>query len=96
MSRREGLGIAAIEAMASGLPIITSNVHGINDYSVDNVTGYKCRPDEIDKIVDCIMCLDDNSEKCVIFGKNNVHIAENFDISIVSNTMKRVYQSVTV
>src|SRR5699024_8269918 len=37
-SIREGLGMAALEAMASNLPILTSNVHGINDYSVEGIT----------------------------------------------------------
>src|SRR5699024_5136379 len=32
-SKREGLGLAGIEAMAAGLPIVTSNINGINDYS---------------------------------------------------------------
>ena len=39
-SFREGLGIAPLEAMASGLPIITSDRHGLRDFSVDGVTGY--------------------------------------------------------
>lgn len=43
-SKREGLGIAAIEAMSMGLPLITSNVHGIKDYSIDGKTGYVCQP----------------------------------------------------
>lgn len=30
-SKREDLGLVAIETMASGLPLITSNIHGIND-----------------------------------------------------------------
>src|SRR5699024_6464187 len=45
-SRREGLGLAALEAMAAGLPIITSNIHGIVDYSVHGVTGYNYQPSD--------------------------------------------------
>ncbi|WP_158096081.1 glycosyltransferase family 4 protein, partial [Cloacibacillus sp. An23] len=38
-SRREGLGLAALEAMTSGLPLITTYVGGIKDYTQDGVTG---------------------------------------------------------
>ncbi|EMW5728493.1 glycosyltransferase, partial [Enterococcus faecium] len=34
-SIREGLGMAALEAMRCKLPLVTSNSHGINDYSVN-------------------------------------------------------------
>lgn len=47
-SKREGLGLAAIEAMASGLPLITSNKNGINDYAENGKTGFMCEPDDID------------------------------------------------
>ena len=37
-SRIEGLGLAGIEAMAAGVPLISSNVHGILDYVIDGKT----------------------------------------------------------
>ena len=45
-SRREGLGIAPLEAMASGLPVIISSRHGMKDYSIDGVTGFVLRDPE--------------------------------------------------
>lgn len=43
-SSREGLGLAGIEMLAAGLPIVASNVHGIVDYVVDGENGYLCNP----------------------------------------------------
>ena len=40
--------MVALEAMAAGLPIITSNIHGIVDYSIDGVTGYLCNSTDVD------------------------------------------------
>ena len=39
-SIREGLGMAAIEALASGTPVCGMNTRGINEYVVEDVTGY--------------------------------------------------------
>ena len=47
-SVREGLGLASLEAMASGLPLITSNVQGVPDYVENGVTGYMCNPKDVD------------------------------------------------
>lgn len=41
-SKREGLGIAAIEAMAGGIPLITSDCRGTREYMIDGETGYVC------------------------------------------------------
>lgn len=46
-SRIEGLGLAGIEAMAAGVPLVSSNVHGILDYVINGETGYTCDPDDI-------------------------------------------------
>ena len=41
-SKREGLGLASLEAMAAGLPIIGARTRGIVDYVIDGGTGYLC------------------------------------------------------
>lgn len=47
-SRREGLGLAPLEAMYCGLPLVTSNVQGIPDYVENGVTGFMCDPTDVD------------------------------------------------
>ncbi len=46
-SKIEGLGLAGIEAMAAGVPLVSSNVHGILDYVIDGETGYACAPTDV-------------------------------------------------
>lgn len=45
-SYREGLGLAALEAMYCGLPLITSNVRGLVDIMDNGASGYLCAPDD--------------------------------------------------
>lgn len=93
-SKREGLGLAAIEAMASGLPIITSNVHGILDYSINGKTGYNCNPEDIDGFVFSIKELMSDSEKRKKIGRFNIEHALKFDIENIKNKILRVYNEV--
>ena len=91
MSYREGLGIAAIEAMASGLPIITSNVHGINDYSENGVTGYKCAPSDVEAIARAINDLDTHPEQRRMMGEYNEKLVERYDVNVINEQMKKIY-----
>ena len=43
---REGLGLAPLEAMYSGLPLVTSNRRGPADFMEQGKTGYLCEPDD--------------------------------------------------
>ncbi|WP_461202970.1 glycosyltransferase [Enterococcus sp. N342-3-1-2] len=40
ISKREGLGMAGLESLASGVPLISSWVGGVKDYTVDGFTGF--------------------------------------------------------
>lgn len=92
-SLREGLGMAALEAMASGLPIITSNVHGIVDYSIDGVTGYACDPTNVDQITAAIDKLFGNEDLRNIYGKNNQDAVDKYDKSNILYKLNEIYKN---
>ena len=92
-SRREGLGLAALEAMACGLPIITSNVHGINDYSVNGLTGYRCCPEDMDGFARALKTLIDHPEERARMGRNNIEVVKKYDFSQIIPQMMRIYSN---
>lgn len=79
-SRREGLGIAALEGMSSGLPLICSYVNGIRDYSEDGKTGFCLDVDDIEGFAKAMSILIDNKDMREKMGNYNLKIVKNFDI----------------
>lgn len=90
-SHREGLGLAAIEAMACGLPIITSNVHGINDYSIDGVTGYKCSPTDAEGFASAIEKICKDFEFTEKMKTQNKIYAQKYETSKILPVMREIY-----
>ncbi len=90
-SMREGLGLAAIEAMSCGLPLITSNVHGINDYSVDGVTGYKTSPLNVEGFEEAIRSLMADDCLRMKMKEQNVGTAKKYSIGQIICLIKKLY-----
>lgn len=90
-SKREGLGLAAIEAMATGLPIITSNIHGIKDYSINGVTGFSCEPTNVNDFYEAMNTLVKSPEKMSLYSDKVKEVAKNFDLEVVHNEMHKIY-----
>lgn len=91
-SYREGLGMAAIEAMSCGLPLVSSNRHGINDYSIDGVTGFKCHPADYEtmaKHIERILSDEDLRNK---LSENCKEIAKQFSLEESVATMMKIYE----
>ncbi len=92
-SLREGLGLAGIEALASGVPVIGSDVQGIKDYVIDGETGYLCQPTNYIEFAEKIKILSNPTvresmrERCV-------SKAEEFNLNISHNQMKKIYREV--
>jgi glycosyltransferase involved in cell wall biosynthesis len=61
-SRREGLGVAALEAMAAGRPVVASAVGGLQDVVVDGRTGLLVRPEDAAALAEAIARLMQDEE----------------------------------
>ena len=52
--RKETQGLANLEAMAIGLPVIASNLGGVPDYVIDGETGFLCEPGNVKQFMNKI------------------------------------------
>lgn len=92
-SLNEGFGRVGIEAMHIGLPLITSNVQGINLYSLNNKTGYKYNPCDVKGYADGITKLMNSKELRDMFGAHNKEYSENFTIEKAAEQISIIYQA---
>jgi len=90
-SVREGLPVAAIEGMASGLAFIASDNRGIRDLATNNVNAIICEHSSQNQFAKAIerLTLDENLRTSM--GKRNAEIAKKFDTSRVLEQMSAVY-----
>ena len=87
----EGLGLAGLEVMAAGKPVIGSNVQGIKDYVIDQETGLLCNPWSVEDYIYAIKRFYQDSillEKC---SKNAYLKSKSFDISESKKLMVENY-----
>lgn len=93
-SKIEGLGLAGIEAMAAGIPLVSSNVHGILDYVIDGKTGYACAPDDVDGFASAIEKLAIDEVLRNEMKENCLKAVEPFEIQNALRTMWDIYDEV--
>lgn len=90
-SKREGLGIAALEGMSMGLPLISSNINGIMDYAIDGMTGFCCGANDIEGFRKAIYTLVHDLEFRQKCGKFNLEQVKKFDIQKTQEIMNSIY-----
>lgn len=93
-SRIEGLGLAGIEAMAAGVPLVSSNVHGILDYVIDGKTGYAVEPNDVDGFAAAIEKLAEDSALRERMKEDCLKAVEPFEITNALETMWGIYKEV--
>lgn len=88
-SVREGLGMAALEAMACGLPVIAGDNRGAREYVFDN--GYLCRPKDTAAFAEAMETVMKDPQQAALMGSRSREIAAGFYRSNTEKIMRDVY-----
>ena len=89
-SLREGLGLAGIEMLASGMPIVASGLHGIIDYVIDGYNGFLADPLNSSDFADKIKKLYDPETRKKL-AANCSYSVEPFSIERSRESIKNIY-----
>ncbi|AKB76263.1 Glycosyltransferase [Methanosarcina lacustris Z-7289] len=85
--------IKLIEAMASGIPVIASDVGGINEYVQHNKNGYLVEPENPDALANAISKISQNPTLAYKLAKNaRITAEETFDYHRVSSQIESELQ----
>lgn len=91
-SLTESFGLAALEAMASGVPVISSNTGGIPEVNIHGVSGFLSNINDVeDMSKNGIYILSDN-ERLQTFKANAKIEAKKFDIHQIVPMYEKIYE----
>ena len=91
-SLREGLGVAAIEAMSAGVPVIGSDIRGVREYAVNMENSILLEPTDIDGFAGAIEKLYSDDELRDRLGKNALLSVPPFDIRNSIKSITDIYR----
>ena len=95
-SRRESFGVAAVEASASGLPVIASRFGGIPEIVIDNETGILVEPEDIEGFGRALLKLiDDDGLRHEMGHNGRARIEKEFDWNVTARKMIELYRQVS-
>jgi N-acetyl-alpha-D-glucosaminyl L-malate synthase BshA len=94
-SQSESFGLAALEAMACGVPVISSSVGGLPELVKHNESGFIAEIGDVERMAKYAIDLLTNERKYEIFSKNSRERAVNlFDISKVVPLYEEHYKRI--
>jgi len=91
-SEKESFGLAALEAMAHHVPIISTNVGGLPEVNIDGVSGYLSNIGDVDAMANNGISILSDENKLETFKKGARRIAEKFDVSQIVCQYENLYQ----
>lgn len=90
-SEKESFGLAALEAMVNGVPVISTNRGGLPEVNIHGVSGYLGELGDVDQMGDFGISILEDEETLKKFKLNAWKQAKNFDIKIVVPLYEALY-----
>jgi len=90
-SETESFGLAALEAMAWSVPVISSNSGGLPEVNFDGVSGYLSVVGDIDSMAENAVTILKDDTVLATFRTNALNIAKQFDIKNILPLYENLY-----
>jgi N-acetyl-alpha-D-glucosaminyl L-malate synthase BshA len=94
-SETESFGLAALEAMAKKIPVISTNTGGLPEVNINGVTGYLSDVGNVDEMAANAIKLLSDEKLLAKFKENAYDQARKFDINAILPMYEKLYQKVT-
>jgi glycosyltransferase involved in cell wall biosynthesis len=94
-SSEESFGLAALEAMACGVPVVVSRVGGLPEVVTDGDTGFLCAPEDLDGMAErAIHLLRDPDLHTRIGRAGAAHVRHQYCVDRIVPLYEHVYAQV--
>ncbi|WP_035790614.1 glycosyltransferase family 4 protein [Butyrivibrio sp. FC2001] len=93
-SKREGFGMAAVEALSCAVPVIAADNRGTREYMKNGENGIVCRAEDIKDYERAIVTIKNNSDIREAYSKKALELSADFSKEKSKETMREIYSKI--
>ncbi len=93
-SEAESFGLAALEAMACKVPVISTNTGGLPELNIDGITGFMNNVGDVDNMAKNAVYILEDDARLSVFKDNALARAKEFDLSLILPMYVNFYKEV--
>ncbi len=94
-SEAESFGLAALEALAAGVPVIATNAGGLPELVEDGVSGFLCKVGDVDSMAEKAIRILSHKDDFSDYRSSSLERAQTFKIDSILPQYLRIYNNVT-
>ncbi|MBE7175664.1 MAG: N-acetyl-alpha-D-glucosaminyl L-malate synthase BshA [Mucilaginibacter polytrichastri] len=93
-SESESFGLAALEAMACGVPVISTNAGGLPELNIDGYSGYLSNVGDVQDMAEKSLLILKDETRLAEFKANALARAKEFDLKLILPLYESYYQEI--